>query len=186
MGSVIGGGAAVANGAEMWSNKMWGGVASGAIMGGAMGAVTAVGGAAGMAALSSARAAGFAFMGWKAALATSLTIGTGAGMVSYSAKTRIVSGSWDNWSIAGMANAEGLGAAQAGATFGLAFFGGSMGLFNRNLGVGLTLSKTVNSTGGAVFQIITKPMPYVLNTIMKFAIVSGPSTGVRAGIGILF
>ena len=130
VGSVIGGHTAVANGAELGSREFWGGVAGGAIMGGAMGAVLAIGGAAGFAGTAAAKAAGFAFMSKGAAFALSLGIGAGAGFISYSANTGISGNDW-NWGHFALSGLSGM--TQAAATFGIAFGAGKMGMFAKKL-----------------------------------------------------
>jgi len=99
----------------------------GASMGGAMGAVLAIGGAAGLTA-AGATITGFS-MSTSTAFALSGLIGIGAGMASYSAKALFAG----NWNAERFAEAGLMGLLNGIATYWSAFVGGKHGVFNSYL-----------------------------------------------------
>ena len=160
-----------------------GSILGGVIMGGAMGAIMAIGGAAGFATL------GIGISGFSltnvAAFGLSISIGIGAGMLSYTAETNIRSDlnfSWGKLFLTGI-----MSGFQAAATFGIAFWGGKSGVFTKNL-TKMTPSdflKYIFSTQNS----ITKSQAFVYGTqilfsttISKFILTTFPSTFIRWAI----
>jgi len=107
--------------------ELAGAIFGGAIMGGAMGAVLAIGGAAGLTA-AGATITGFS-MSTSTAFALSGLIGIGAGMASYSAKALFAG----NWNAERFAEAGLMGLLNGIATYWSAFVGGKHGVFNSYL-----------------------------------------------------
>ncbi|WP_444850885.1 RHS repeat-associated core domain-containing protein [Paracholeplasma manati] len=102
-------------------------IAGGAIMGSAVGAALALGGAAGLAA-TGATVAGFG-LSTTAAFGIAVAGTTIGGMVAYSldvAGTQTEQWNWGKFALAGLE-----GGLQGASTFGIAYFGGNHGLFNQ-------------------------------------------------------
>ncbi|MCI9032200.1 MAG: RHS repeat-associated core domain-containing protein [Clostridia bacterium] len=104
-----------------------GAAVGGAIMGGAMGAVMTIGGAAGLISLG-IPVAGFGLSAG-AAVGLSVGIGVGAGLASYSAENLIKT--TPSWNLKDFALSGVSGGIQAATTFGIAYVGGRAGLFNK-------------------------------------------------------
>ena len=104
-----------------------GAIVGGAIFGGGMGAIMAIGGAAGLAAI------GASFTGYalttSAAIGVSLAIGSGAGLLSYAAETLISPNS--QWSWGDFVKNGVSGAFKGVVTFATAFYGSKFGAFDK-------------------------------------------------------
>ena len=121
-------------------------IASGVIMGGAMGAAMALGGAAGLTSLGIS-VAGFG-IGTATAIGLSIGIGVSAGFLSYSIEHGLREDK--EWTVGGFFGSGFMGGLQAGATFGLAYAGGRSGLFTNKLtsmSGGQFLQHMVDTTG---------------------------------------
>ena len=124
VGGGVAGGIAYLSGAR--GNELIASIVGGAIMGGAMGAVLTIGGAAGLT-YAGMSVSGYALSS-TTAVACSLGIGAGAGMLKYSAETWIRGDEW-NWKQFGLAGISGM--IQGGATFFVGYLGGQYGAFDQ-------------------------------------------------------
>ena len=126
VGAVIGG---AINGIKAYNagQRGWGlfgAIAGGAIMGGAMGSILALGGAAGLASAGLANCV----VSTGAALGISVGVGAGAGIVSYSLENGLRTDR--EWTVGGMFMAGFSGAAKGGLTFAVGLWGGKSGAFD--------------------------------------------------------
>ena len=125
VGGAIAGVSAYNQGARGWD--LVGAIAGGAILGGGMGAIVAIGGAAGLAA-SGITIAGFG-LSTGAAVGVSLAIGAGAGLLSYSAETLFSPSREWKWMDFAKNGISGL--VKGVFTFWVAFAGGKFGVFDK-------------------------------------------------------
>ena len=169
-------------GAELFAS-----IVGGAIVGGAMGAVLVLGGAAGLAA-TGATVAGFGFT-TVGALGVSLAIGAGANLTSYLLVNGVHSDKEITWSGAFISIVSGL--TQAAFTFGIGYIGGKNGLFNK-----LGNFKTWDEFYINMFNSIGKITPLARifygtsllfgNTLTKAFYLSASAAGIRALIKYVF
>ena len=131
IGGTISGISAYKDGQRKWG--LFGAIAGGAIMGGAMGAVLVLGGAAGLAA--SIAPLGLTIAGFglstRATLGISVGIGLVAGLVSYSIENSLRTDC--EWTVDGFIMSGISGGVKAMATFGIGYLGGEAGAFDKML-----------------------------------------------------
>ena len=123
IGGTVNGVAAYNDGQRGWG--LFGAIAGGAIMGGAMGGILALGGVAGLA------STGLMSFGMTASTAfgVSLGIGAAAGMISYSLENGLRADR--EWSVGGMFVAGFAGLVKGAITFGIGYLGGQTGAFDK-------------------------------------------------------
>ena len=171
-------------------------IIGGAIFGGGMGAIMALGGAAGLAAVG-ASITGYALT-TSAAIGISLAIGASAGLLSYSAETLISPNRQWSW---GEFVANGVSGAFKGAvTFVAAFYGGKFGAFDKIflkdlLGKELmrnvfaydiakgVLASIIPNAGR---QFLTQAAYYLGESLVKMLFVSAVAAGARWIIDKIF
>ena len=194
VGGTINGISAYNEGQRGWG--LFGAIAGGAVMGGAMGAVLVLGGAAGLTSVG-ATVAGFS-MTLGAALATSVAIGVGAGLASYSLENGLRTDR--DWTVGGFALSGISGGFQAAATFGVAFQGGRVGAFDNlilkdalkgvyTVDAAITrdivkamLTQLIPASGRTAFTYITS---IVMESLAKTVFVSSIASGARKAITYL-
>ena len=125
VGGAMAGVTAYRNGARGWD--LVGSIVGGAILGGGMGAIMAIGGAAGLASIG-AGLTGFSLSAG-AAFGVSLAVGAGAGLLSYTAKTLISPSKQWSWVDFGVNGLSGL--IKGAATYWIAFMGARFGAFDK-------------------------------------------------------
>ena len=166
-------------GASGWD--IFGAFLGGAIMGGATGAIVAIGGAAGLTSIGIS-VAGFG-LGTATAFGASVAIGVGAGMLSYTAENLIRQDR--EFTFGGLFLAGFSGGFQTAVTFGIAFAGGRAGLFTNKL-TGMNphefLTYVVNTFGKVTWPqaIVYGAQLLFSNTIAKFALVTLPGAILRS------
>ena len=164
-------------------------IVGGAILGGAMGAIMAIGGAAGLASIG-ATITGYS-LSLGTAIGASLAIGAGAGLLSYTAETLISPSRQWSWAEFGKNGISGL--LKGGATFGIAYLGGRFGAFDKvflkdllgkelvkdtlsyNIAKGMLAS--IFSSAGR--QFFTKVIFYLGEGLTKLLFVSLIASGLR-------
>ena len=171
-------------GARGWG--LFGAIIGGAIMGGAMGAITAIGGVAGMASIGMV-----SFISTGTALGISVGIGVMAGIASYSVEYLLrddLQFTWKGLFMAGLS-----GGFKGLTTFGVSFYGGKFGAFdkvflqqilgkqmvNNIYSYGLAkslLSGILPSLGRTIFTNISY---YLGDFLTKLLLVNGISSGIR-------
>ena len=188
LGAVIGG---AVNGYKAYNEGadalgVVGAILGGAILGGAMGAVMAIGGAAGFASLGLATTVvGGSTM---AALGISLGIGVGAGFASYTVETlmrRDKHWDWGEFSLSGVS-----GGYQAIATFGVGYICGRAGLYNSSLtkmSEEAFMQYLVNTTGVSFTQslVYTSNM-LISNFLSRIVLGTFPAAVFRTIFGYKF
>ena len=195
VGAVIGGTTngikAYNEGARGWG--LFGAILGGAIMGGAMGAITVIGGAAGMASIGMV-----SFISTGTALGISVGIGIVAGIASYSVEYLLrddLQFTWEGFFMAGLS-----GGLKGLTTFGVAFYGGKFGAFDKAFlkqilgkeivrdiySYGLAkslLSGILPSLGRTIFTNISF---YLGDFLTKLLLVNSISSGIRWIIDKIF
>lgn len=160
---------------------LFGAFIGGAIMGGAMGAVMAIGGAAGLASLGiTTTVVGGSTL---AALGISAGIGITAGLASYTVET--LSRSDKEWGWGDFALSGVMGGLQAAATFGISYAGGRAGLFSKplaNMGSAEFLQYIVNTFGSVSNSqaLVYATNVVVSNFIARILLCTLPGTTLRA------
>lgn len=167
VGAVLGGTVntvqAYQQGARGWN--LVGAFVGGAIMGGAMGAVAAIGGAAGLASLGIS-VAGFG-MSSSVAFITSIGIGMLDGGLSYTVESNMRDDM--TFSINGLISASLSGAAQAGSTFFISFAGGRIGAYDKlfiNKELGLNIFNRNQLGYSIVKEFMAKAFPSFGRTLL--------------------
>ena len=173
---------------------LFGAIAGGAIMGGAMGGILALGGAVGVA------SAGLMSFGMTAgtAFGVSLGVGAAAGMVSYSLENGLRTDR--EWSVVGMFTAGLAGLVKGGATFAIGFVGGKTGAFDKLALKGLLGKELVKDSisYGIAKGLLSAAMPgflrnlftwssfYLGETLTKLLFISSVASGIRWLIDQIF
>ncbi len=186
-GGVVSGVTAYNNGER--GKDLFASIVGGAILGGAMGAIMAIGGAAGLASIG-ATITGYS-LSLGTAIGASLAIGAGAGLLSYTAETLISPSRQWSWAEFGKNGISGL--LKGGATFGIAYLGGRFGAFDKvflkdllgkelvketlsyNIAKGMLAS--IFSSAGR--QFFTKVIFYLGEGLTKLLFVSLIASGLR-------
>ena len=194
VGGAMAGVTAYRNGARGWD--LVGSIVGGAILGGGMGAIMAIGGAAGLASIGAgltgfSLSAGAAFGVW-------LAVGAGAGLLSYTAKTLISPSKQWSWVDFGVNGLSGL--IKGAATYWIAFMGARFGAFDKvflkdllgkelvkdifsyDIAKGM-LASIIPSAGR---QFFTQVAYYLGESLTKMLLVSSVASGARWIIDKIF
>ena len=194
VGGAMAGVTAYRNGARGWD--LVGSIVGGAILGGGMGAIMAIGGAAGLASIG-AGLTGFSLSAG-AAFGVSLAVGAGAGLLSYTAKTLISPSKQWSWVDFGVNGLSGL--IKGAATYWIAFMGARFGAFDKvflkdllgkelvkdifsyDIAKGM-LASIIPSAGR---QFFTQVAYYLGESLTKMLLVSSVASGARWIIDKIF
>ena len=196
LGAVIGG---TINGISAYNAGqrglgLFGAIAGGAVMGGSMAGILALGGVVGLAStglISFGITAGAAF-------GISLGVGAAAGMVSYSLEYGLRSDR--EWSVGEMLKSGLAGLAKSAVTFGIGFLGGKSGAFDKlflkellgkelvkdSVSYGIAKGLIAAASPGFLRNLFTWSSFYFGETLTKFLFVSSVASGLRWIIDQIF
>ena len=166
---------------------IFGAFLGGAVLGGAMGSVMVIGAASGLVSIGIS-VVGFG-LSTMAALTTSIGIGIGAGLLSYTTEYGLRSDK--QWTLQGFLISGILGGFQSAATFGIAFAGGRAGLFTNKLTSMSSfdfLQYVLKSTGKiSTFRSLVYAMQLLLsNTVAKYLLTTVPASISRKVLELIF
>lgn len=192
VGGTVNGVKAYKEGARGWG--LFGAIAGGAIMGGAMGAIMTLGGLAGLASIGTITLG----ISTSAAIGISVGIGIGAGLISYSLENGLRDDRQFTWQ--GFLTAGFTGGLKALSTFAISYYGGRFGAFDKiflKQVLGKELVKDVYSYGlakallSAIIPstgrtILTTVSFYIGEFLTKLLFVNGLATGARWLIDKIF